>query len=118
MLRTLCIILLIVLGLVGIAGGIWGLSLRAESDVPTELLGAAQTVLDYADKAFTGANDKIAEWTNNEHSLTSILNDLAGGKVDVASETSLQLFMMVHALEVLLGGVVCVETGLLLIRRR
>ena len=57
MLRTLCIELLIVLGVVGIAGGIWGLSLRAESDVPAELLGAAQTVLDYADKAFDGAHD-------------------------------------------------------------
>ena len=118
MLRTLCIILLIVLGLVGIAGGIWGLSLRAESDVPTELLGAAQTVLGYADKAFDGANSKIAEWTNNEHSLTSIINSLTGDEVDVGNETSLRLFMMVHALEVLLGGIVCVETGLLLTRRK
>ena len=83
MLRTLCIVLLILLGVVGIAGGIWGLSLRAESDVPAELLGAAQTVLDYADKAFDGANDKIAEWTDNEHSLTSIINSFTGDKVDV-----------------------------------
>lgn len=118
MLRTLCILLLIVLGLVGIAGGVWGLSLRAESDIPSELLGAAQTVLGYADKAFDGANDKIAEWTNNEHSLNSIIDALVGDQVDIANETSLQLFMMVHALEVLLGGIVCVETGLLLMRRR
>lgn len=118
MLRTLCIVLLIVLGVVGIAGGIWGLSLRAESDIPAELLGAAQTVLDYADKAFDGANDKIAEWTDNEHSLTSIISALTGGDVDTGDEAAFGLFMMVHALEVLLGGIVCVETALLLIRRR
>ena len=117
MLRTLCVILLIVLGVLGIAGGIWGLSLRAESDIPTELLGAAQVVLNYADKAFTGANDKIAAWTDNEHSLTSIVNALTGDAVDLSSDTSLRLFMMVHALEVLLGGVVCLETALLLMRR-
>ena len=118
MLRTLCIILLIVLGVVGIAGGVWGLSLRAESDVPTELLGAAQTVLDYADKALAGADNKIAQWTNNEHTLTSIISSLTGNEVDMGNETAFGLFMMVHALEVLLGGVVCVETGLLLMRRK
>ena len=118
MIRTLCILLLVVLGLVAIAGGIWGLSLRAESDIPAELLGAAQTVLGYAGKAFDGANEKIAEWTDNEHTLTSIITSLTGEAVDAGSEASIKLFMMVHALEVLLGGVVCVETGLLLMRRK
>ena len=118
MLRTLIAILLILVDLVAIAGGVWGLSLRAESDVPAEVLGAAQTVLEYADNAMAGADDKISQWTGGAFTLRGLLNDLTGGKVDLTDDADMKLFLMLHAVEVLLGGIVGVETGLLLFRRR
>lgn len=116
--RTLIAILLILIGLVGIAGGIWGLSLQASSDVPAELVGAAQTVLEYADKAVAGADEKLAELTKNGFTLTGLLNSLTGDEVDLTSDISVKSFVMLHALEVLLAGIVGVETGLLLIKFR
>lgn len=116
MTRLLITILLIVVGVVGIAGGIWGFSLRATSDVPPELLGAAQTVLQYADNTVADVDGKIAEWTNNAFTLTGLLNTLTGEAVDLTNDASVQNFVMLHALEVLLGGIVALETGLLLIK--
>lgn len=118
MTRLLVSILLIVVGVVGIAGGIWGFSLQATSDVSPELLSAAQTVLTYADEAVAGVDDKIAEWTNNAFTLTGLLNNLTGGAVDLYNDNSVELFVMLHALEVLLCGIVGVETGLLLLKFR
>jgi hypothetical protein len=118
MLRTLIAILLILMGLVAIAGGVWGLSLRSESEVPAEVLGAAQTVLEYADNAVAGADDKIAQWTGGAFTLTGLLNDLAGGDLDLNDDAGMKVFLMLHAVEVLLGGIVGVETGLLMFKFR
>jgi hypothetical protein len=118
MLRTLIAILLILVGLVAIAGGVWGLSLRATSDVPAELLGAAQTVLEYADGAVSGLDEKIAQWTGNTFTLAGVVNEWTDGAVNLANEASMQVFLMLHAVEVLLGGIVAVETGLLMIKFR
>ena len=118
MFRMLTAVLLIVVGLVAFAGGVWGLSLRATSDVPTELLGAAQTVLEYADNAVSGADDKISQWTGGAFTLTSLLNSLTGEDLDLANEASMKVFLMLHAVEVLLGGVIGVETGLLMFKFR
>ena len=117
-LRTLIAILLILVGLVAIAGGVWGLSLRAESDVPAEVLGAAQTVLQYADGAVAGVDDKLSQWTGGAITLTGVLNDLFDGQVDLTDDAGMKLFLMLHALEVLLGGIVGVETGLLICKFR
>ena len=114
MFRWLIAILLIIVGVVGIAGGIWGFSLQASSDVSPELVNAAQTVLEYADEA----ENRITEWTNGIVSLTGIMNNLIGGEVDLSDDTSVQLFVMVHALEVLLCGIIGLETGLLMIKFR
>lgn len=118
MFRWLIAILLIIVGVVGIAGGIWGFSMQASSDVSPELVSAAQTVLEYADEAMSGVDNKIAEWTNDNFSLTGIMNNLIGGEVDLSDDNSVQLFAMVHALEVLLCGIIGVETGLLMIKFR
>lgn len=118
MFRWLIAILLIIVGVVGIAGGIWGFSMQASSDVSPELVSAAQTVLEYADEAMSGVDNKIAEWTNDNFSLTGIMNNLIGGEVDLSDDNSVQLFVMVHALEVLLCGIIGVETGLLMIKFR
>lgn len=118
MLRTVVSILLILVGVVAIAGGVWGLSLQASSEVPAELLGAAQTVLDYADQTMNTVDGKLAEWTNDAFTLTGLLNDLTGEEIDLVDDASMKIFLMVHALEVLLGGVVGVETGLLLMKFR
>ena len=118
MTRILAAILLILLGVVAIAGGVWGLSLRATSDIPTEVLSAAQTVLQYADSTVNGLDGKIAGWTNNTFTLTGLLNTVAGDEVDLTSKASTEVFMMLHAVEILLGGIVGVETGLLMFKRR
>ena len=118
MLRSLIAILLILTGLVAIAAGVWGLSLRAESDVPAEVLGAAQTVLEYADSAVAGADDKIAEWTGGAFTLTGLLSSLAGDEVDLTDDAGMKVYLMLHAVEVLLGGIVGVETGLLMFKFR
>lgn len=118
MLRWLAAILLILVGVVGIAGGIWGFSLQASNDVSPELLNAAQTVLEYADEAVAGVDEKIAEWTNNAFTLTGMLNNLAGTELDLTNDNSVEFFVMLHALEVLLCGIIGVETGLLMIKFR
>ena len=116
--RSLIAILLILVGLVAVAGGVWGLSLRTESDVPAEVLGAAQTVLDYADTAVEGADDKISEWTGGMFTLTGLLNSLVGDDVDLTDDAGMKVYLMMHAVEVLLGGIVGVETGLLMFKFR
>lgn len=116
MIRTLIAILLIVLGIVGIAGGIWGFSLQQESGVDPNLLSAAQTVLGYADSAMTAVDSKVEELTGGKQTLTNLLNDLVGKDVDLTSDLSMKLFAMKNALVILLSGVIGVETGLLLFK--
>ena len=118
MYRLIIALLLIVVGVVGIAGGIWGFSLQATSDVPPELLGAAQTVLHYADDAVAGADDKIAEWTGGSFTLTGLLNSVTGSNVDLMDDSSVEMFVMLHALEVLMAGIIGLETGLLMFKFR
>ena len=113
MTRKIIILLLFVIGIVFIAGGIWGLSLRQDSKVDPTLLGAAETVLTYADSALNTVNDAVADWTNDTINVTNLLNGLVGDAVDLTDESSLSRFAFLHAIELLLGGVVCIETALL-----
>lgn len=118
MLRTLIAILFILLGLVGIAGGVWGLSLQASSDVNPQLLSVAQTVLEYTDGAMETADDWLSGLTGGKSTFTGLLNGLTGDNVDLTNEASVKLFVMLHAVEVLMGGIIGVETGLLLFKSR
>ena len=118
MLRTVIAILLILVGIVGIAGGIWGFSLRIDNDVDPRLLSAAQTVLEYADSAMTSADDWLSNVTGGKATVTSFINDLVGDSIDLDSNQSVSWFACLHALEILLCGIIGVETGLLMLRAR
>lgn len=116
MIRTLTAILLILVGIVGIAGGVWGLSMRMDSDVDPNVLSAAQTVLGYADSAMSTVDGKLSEWTGGNFTLTGFVNGLVGDDVDLTSELSVKSFAFWHATEILMGGIIGVETGLLLFK--
>lgn len=116
MIRTITAILLIVVGVVAIAGGIWGFSLQAESDVNADVLAAARTVLNYADNAMDSADDWLSELTGGKVTLVGVINDAIGGEVDLTDDMSVSYFAFCHALEILLCGIIGVETGLLLFK--
>ncbi len=116
MTRTILAVVLILIGIVGIAGGIWGFSLQSASGVSPAVLNAAETVLEYADSAVSAADDQLNRWTGGKFTLTSFLDDLAGDKVNLASTNSVERFALLHALEILLFGIIGVETGLLLFK--
>lgn len=116
--RTLIAILLILVGVVGIAGGIWGFSLRAGSEVDPTVLNAAKTVLDYTDGAMTAADDWLSGLTGGKSTFTGIINDMVGNGVDLTSDWSVSWFACLHALEILLCGIIGVETGLLMFKFR
>lgn len=116
MIRTVIAIVLILVGIVGIAGGVWGFSLRAETDVNADVLSAAHTVLGYADGAVNTADDWLSELTGGKLTLTGVINDAVGSGVDLTDEMSVSYFAFSHALEILLCGIIGVETGLLLIK--
>lgn len=116
MFRTLIAILLILVGIVGIAGGIWGFSLQVGSDVDPTVLDAAKTVLDYADSAMNTADDWLSDLTGGKFTLTGVVNDAVGDGIDLSSDWSVSWFAFSHALEILLCGIIGVETGLLLFK--
>lgn len=116
MTRTIIAILLIVVGVVCIAGGIWGISMQIGSDVDPNLLGVAQTVLGYADGAVESADSWLSGITGGKLTVTGILNSAVGDTVDLTNEWSVKSFVFWHATEILLGGIIGVETGLLLFK--
>ncbi|MBQ2954226.1 MAG: hypothetical protein IJE07_11915 [Clostridia bacterium] len=118
MFRTLIAILLILVGIVGIAGGIWGFSLQIGSDVDPNVLNAAKTALEYADSAVNTADDWLSEVTGGKFTLTGVLNDAVGDGIDLTNELSVKTFAYFHALEILLCGIIGVETGLLMFKSR
>lgn len=116
--RTLTAILFILLGIVGIAGGIWGFSLRADSDINPAVVNAAQTVLNYTGGAVDAADEWLAGLTGGKSTVTDILNSALGDNVDLSSDLSVSMYAWMHALEILLAGIVGVETGLLILKFR
>lgn len=116
--RTLIAILLILVGIVGIAGGVWGFSLRMDSDVDPNVLGAAKTVLNYADTAMDTADSWVSSITGGKATITGLVNSMVGDGIDLTSENSVSWFAFSHALEILLCGVIGVETGLLMFKFR
>ena len=116
MIRTITALLLILVGVVGIAGGIWGFSLQAESDVNADVLAAARTVLNYADGAVDSADDWLGNLTGGKFTLTDVINEAVGNGIDLSNDLSVSYFAFCHALEILLCGIIGVETGLLLFK--
>ena len=114
--RNIIAIVLIVLGVVCIAGGIWGISLQIGSDVNPEVLSAAQFVLHNANEAVGKADDWLGGLTGGKVTFTGILNSMVGGDVDLTNDWSVSWFAFCHGVEILLGGIVGVETGLLLFK--
>lgn len=114
MLRKIIILLLIVVGIVCIASGVWGLSLQHNGEVDPALLGAAETVLDYAGNALDTMDSTVSDWTDSRLNVTDILNSLVGDAVDLTDKSSMTRFAFLYATELLLGGIICVQTGLLI----
>ena len=114
--RTIIALVLILLGIVGVAGGIWGFSLDPEADVNTGLaniatdtLGTAQNLLDAMDEALAGV-------TGSESWATDFLNNAAGDNVDLTDDKSVADFASANALTILLFGIIGIETGLLMFK--
>ena len=118
MIRTLIAILLILVGIVGIAGGVWGFSLQVGSEVDPTVLNAAKTVLNYADSAMSSADNWVSSITGGKATVTNFINDMVGDGVDLTSDWSVSWFAFSHALEILLCGIIGVETGLLMFKSR
>ena len=116
--RTFLAILFILLGLVGIAGGIWGLSLRSDVDVNANILNAAQGVLDAADGAMETVDGWVSDLTGGKSTVTDWLNSLVGDSVNLKSDLSIAAFAWLHAVEILLCGIIGIETGLLMLKSR
>lgn len=118
MTRIILCILLIILGVVGIAGGIWGFSLQMESDVPTEVLSAARTVLSYTESGVATADTWLSEKTGGALNVTDVLNYVIGDELDLTDRGNVEWFARTNALTILLCGIISLETGLLLIKFR
>ena len=114
MIRSIISILLIIVGVVAIAGGVWGLSLQQSSQVDPNLLGAAETVLNYADSAMQTIDGAVSGSTDGKLDVTGLLNNLVGDKIDLTDKGSVERFAFLYATEILLGGIIGVQTGLLL----
>lgn len=118
MTRIILCILLILLGVVGIAGGIWGFSLQMDSDVPTEVLSAARTVLSYTESGVATADTWLSEKTGGALNVTDVLNYVIGDELDLTDRGNVEWFARTNALTILLCGIISLETGLLLIKFR
>ncbi len=116
MLRTVIALLLILVGIVSIAGGIWGFSLQIDNDVNPDVLSAAQTVLGWADGAMETADGWLSDLTGGKYTVTGVLNDVTGNSVNLTNDHSVAFFALMNAMELLLGGIIGVETGLLLFK--
>lgn len=114
MIKKLIAVLLILIGVVGVAGGIWGLSLQIGNDIDPAVAQAALTVLHSTDDVVGKIDGTISEWTNGSATLTGLLNSLTGDSVDLGSNLSVTWFAMGHALEILFAGIILIQTGLLI----
>jgi len=114
MLKKLIAILLILIGIVAVAGGVWGLSMQKDSDINPEIAGAALKFLQGADDVMGKIDGTVSEWSNGSFTLTSVLNSLTGDTVDLTSDSSVTAFVFLYALEILLCGIIGIETGLLI----
>lgn len=114
MIKKLIAVLLILIGVVGVAGGIWGLSLQIGNDIDPAVAQAALTVLHSTDDVVSKIDGTISEWTNGSATLTGLLNSLTGNSVDLGSNLSVTWFAMGHALEILFAGIILIQTGLLI----
>lgn len=114
MLKKLIAILLILIGILGVAAGVWGLSMQADSEIDPAVAEVALKVLQGTDDVVGKIDGTVSEWTNGGFTLTSLLNDLTGDSVDLSSDTSITWFVYWNALEILLVGIILMQTGLLI----
>lgn len=114
MLKKLIAILLILVGIVAVAAGVWGLSMQADSDINPEIAGVALKILEGTDDVMGKIDGTVSEWTNGGFTLTGLLNELAGDSVDLTNDMSVTAFIFLYALEILLFGIIGIETGLLI----
>ena len=141
MFRTIVAILLILIGIVGIAAGVWGiytvqtndalstglaligltdLAPQTEEGEKNILLDGTNAVLDAA----TSAVDKIDEFAANTFGtsatdyVNSLVNEKLGIDIDLTNEMDVKLNICRYRVEILLIGIIVVQIGLLMIKYR
>lgn len=111
MLKKLLAIILILLGVVAVVVGVWGLSLQG-AELP-------EWVTDFVDKALVYVQDgkNLIDETladNTGRTTNEYLFELSNGEIDLNNKLAVWYFIYQNAMSIILAGVVGVETGLLL----
>lgn len=133
MFRLITAILLILVGLVGIAAGIWGIyTVKTNSDLDmalayiglvdlapkTEgdnlLVNGANAVLGAANNAMSAVDSFWSETFGD--SATSMINNLLGDGIDLTNTHDMQLNICKYRVEILLVGIILLQSGLLMFK--
>lgn len=108
MIRTLLGLVILVIGIVLIAAGIWGLQDMAND-------GISRDITEIGMDALQAADDKLAEWTGGT-TVTGVISDLTGGAVQLQTQPAILRTISENALVVLLCGIIGLLLGLLMLR--
>lgn len=134
MIRTVTAVVLLLVGLVGVAAGIWGIYTVATNDALSAglavlritdlapqveegenlLLDGANKVLDTAGNALSWL-DKFCTDTFGR-SATDVANEALGEGIDLTNEYDVRRNMCLYRVEILLVGVILMQTGLLMFK--
>ena len=114
MIRKLIAILFILIGLVATAAGIWGIyTVKTNSDMDGNLLmNGVGKVLDAAGDTMNAVDQFFTEHFGR--SLTDSANDLLGDDIDLTNELNVKLNICRYRTEILLVGIIIMQTGLLI----
>lgn len=107
--RTLLGLLLLVIGVVLVAAGIWGLTGMADD-------GISQDITEAGMNALSAADEKLAELTGDT-TVTGLISEWTDGSVDLTSTERILQTINDNALVILLCGIIGVLAGFILIRR-
>ena len=133
MIRKLIAILFILIGLVATAAGIWGIytvKTNSDMDMAMAVLGLADIaprlengdgnlLMNGVGKVLGAAGDTMnaVDQFFTEHfgrSLTDSANDLLGDDIDLTNELDVKLNICRYRTEILLIGIIIMQTGLLI----
>ncbi len=108
--RTLLGLLLLVVGIVLAAAGIWGLTGMADD-------GISYNITEAGIDALNAADEKLAELTGDT-TVTGLINEWTEGSVDLTSTEKILVLINENALVITLMGIIGILAGFILLRRR
>lgn len=108
--RTILGLLLLLVGVVLVAAGVWGLSGMGDD-------GITQNITEAGIDALNAADEKLAELTGDT-TVTGLINEWTDGTVNLTSESNIMQMINNYALVILLCGIIGVLAGILLLKRR